>query len=630
MSQGFDDEALVAAVPEQVEDIADAIPAAATFAVIVPAASSLDLPPDGLQFLKQKLAELAARYADKDKRALEEALTQFDAAAIFATGEIEDLSLAVALRFRDAEPIERAIADVGAEKIGAHTWKLGPGRWKQFFTWIPKARMLVGSSTVDGLRAALDALSKRHDDRAASFRGHRDPTRVFLYADLHRLYQDHHLLADGALVSGTLGLAASDVVVSLRGDRAPRVASVLTPHAHDALAQLPANPSVAFDLSLRRAPGKTLHDALIEADRSQPEAGVLAWVERALRELGVTFPQLDALVGDSLTVGAYASGPVDPSEIPASVGLVAMVAIADASAAQALMTELRAKLKSSSVTWEGDVARFDLGPERNVRVELERDRLVVTLGTRTAIDALASKRAATPLFGSTAQYAGYKKLAAPTSHVAIFADGVQLSTQLPKFPFSFGRDEVSGIDLSFEDHAAGTDVRIRGAAALATLGGALSFIMSRERSSVSSAKTREARQSVGALARAAVAAFDRSHALCKSTKNPVPASVPVKGRKYAPQFKEGADFRTGDEGTGWKCLQFMMTSPTHYRYDYRAGGDYKCVARGGVDPGPDGFEASAEGDLDGDGVTSLFCATGKVVKGSLVVDPSVFTVDELE
>ena len=34
----------------------------------------------------------------------------------------------------------------------------------------------------------------------------------------------------------------------------------------------------------------------------------------------------------------------------------------------------------------------------------------------------------------------------------------------------------------------------------------------------------------------------------------------------------------------------------------------------GPDPGPDGFEASAEGDIDGNGKTSLFTRVGKVDK----------------
>ena len=89
---------------------------------------------------------------------------------------------------------------------------------------------------------------------------------------------------------------------------------------------------------------------------------------------------------------------------------------------------------------------------------------------------------------------------------------------------------------------------------------------------------------------------------------------------------------TGDALTGWRCLKFTSITPIYYQYEYRQGGPYKGPARGGPDPGPNGFEASAEGDLDGDGKTSLFTLTGKVdaKRQMVVVDPEIFVVDERE
>lgn len=60
------------------------------------------------------------------------------------------------------------------------------------------------------------------------------------------------------------------------------------------------------------------------------------------------------------------------------------------------------------------------------------------------------------------------------------------------------------------------------------------------------------------------------------------------------------------------------------------GGPYKGPKRGGPDPGPDGFEASAEGGLDGNGKTSLFTRTGKIMNGRLRIDTQVFISDEFE
>jgi hypothetical protein len=74
-----------------------------------------------------------------------------------------------------------------------------------------------------------------------------------------------------------------------------------------------------------------------------------------------------------------------------------------------------------------------------------------------------------------------------------------------------------------------------------------------------------------------------------------------------------------------------MTEPMYFQYDYRAGHGYKGPARGGPNPGPKGFEVSAEGDLDGDGKTSLYTLTGKVgADGQVHLDNEMFVADEGE
>jgi hypothetical protein len=157
-----------------------------------------------------------------------------------------------------------------------------------------------------------------------------------------------------------------------------------------------------------------------------------------------------------------------------------------------------------------------------------------------------------------------------------------------------------------------------------------------------SAKTADAKNTLGTLSRNAMSAYEYerfdelasddasvSHVLCKSA-TPVPATIP-KGTRYQPSSLSGQDFETGTSTEGWKCLRFSSTTPTHYQYDYRVGGKYKGPSRGGPDPGPDGFEVSAEGDLDGDGVTSLFTITGKVDKVSKTVKLApLWSVDEGE
>src|SRR5262249_38890363 len=120
---------------------------------------------------------------------------------------------------------------------------------------------------------------------------------------------------------------------------------------------------------------------------------------------------------------------------------------------------------------------------------------------------------------------------------------------------------------------------------------------------LASAKTSEAKNTIGAISRGARSSYERElpdgdHKLCASAIA-VPAAVPA-GRKYQPA-SPGSDFDTGDALTGWKCLRFAMTQPIYFQYNYHQGSGYL-----GTSPGPDGFEAAAQGDLDGDGDTSLF------------------------
>ena len=146
---------------------------------------------------------------------------------------------------------------------------------------------------------------------------------------------------------------------------------------------------------------------------------------------------------------------------------------------------------------------------------------------------------------------------------------------------------------------------------------------------VTAAKTAEAKAVVGAISRDAVAAYERepferegspgrapslAHALCKSAI-PVPAVVPA-GKKYLPSTAEGADYQTGNEKVGWRCLKFSMTAPTYYQYRYTQGSGYELPALGA---GPEGFEIVAHGDLDANGVKATFARIGQIRNNNSVV-----------
>src|SRR4051812_45265438 len=133
-------------------------------------------------------------------------------------------------------------------------------------------------------------------------------------------------------------------------------------------------------------------------------------------------------------------------------------------------------------------------------------------------------------------------------------------------------------------------------------------------------KTAEVRNAVGQMAKDAKAAYEResmdsailkggksadvSNNLCLSADKTVHATADlIKGRKY----QSAATEWTADEktpGKGFACLRFSMSDPQYYMYGYTGttGADGK-------------FTASGAGDLNGDGVTSLFSIDGEVTGG---------------
>lgn len=168
---------------------------------------------------------------------------------------------------------------------------------------------------------------------------------------------------------------------------------------------------------------------------------------------------------------------------------------------------------------------------------------------------------------------------------------------------------------------------------------------------LASAKTSEAKQTVGAIARAATAAYEREtysnqllpdgissattmHVLCASSSQ-VPAATPA-GKKYQPSTADGADFNTGDNLTGWKCLEFALTQPTYYSYIYQQGTGFSGANGSGATAA--GFEASATGDLNGNaagalgpsGTTSFFARGADVRNGQVVLSTELFIQNETE
>ncbi|WP_438044609.1 type IV pilin protein [Sorangium sp. So ce128] len=166
---------------------------------------------------------------------------------------------------------------------------------------------------------------------------------------------------------------------------------------------------------------------------------------------------------------------------------------------------------------------------------------------------------------------------------------------------------------------------------------------------LATAKTSEAKNTVGAITRGAAAAYERenaaaailgggatstaaSHELCADA-NPVPGFIP-QGTKYQPNSLVTADFNQGTATAGWPCLKFTISQPIYYQYHYLRGANNSHAALLGapaVGTGMDGFEASAIGDIDGDASAfSGFARGGTITNGELALATQVFVNNEFE
>lgn len=116
-------------------------------------------------------------------------------------------------------------------------------------------------------------------------------------------------------------------------------------------------------------------------------------------------------------------------------------------------------------------------------------------------------------------------------------------------------------------------------------------------------KTAEARIGVIQIAHGAAETYERTGKLCPSVLRPVPARrETVAGNKYQSLAAEWRDAR-------FDCVGFEIAGPQYYRYDYQAYGDR--------------FEATAEGDLEGNGTWETFVMRGEIVDGKVKLASSV-------
>jgi type IV pilus assembly protein PilA len=144
---------------------------------------------------------------------------------------------------------------------------------------------------------------------------------------------------------------------------------------------------------------------------------------------------------------------------------------------------------------------------------------------------------------------------------------------------------------------------------------------------IANAKTAEARNSLGQIAKDASVAAEREkgtqavlaagsvsnlmRAFC-ATATPVPSSgAAPQAQKYQSTL---ADWTTGGADTGWQCVKFSLEEPQYYEYEYVAA-DTSAFSGN--------FVANARGDLNGNGVSSLFSVSGVAYSGAIAISPNI-------
>jgi type IV pilus assembly protein PilA len=146
---------------------------------------------------------------------------------------------------------------------------------------------------------------------------------------------------------------------------------------------------------------------------------------------------------------------------------------------------------------------------------------------------------------------------------------------------------------------------------------------------IANAKTAEARNSLGQIAKDAATAAEREkgttailgpagssslmRSFCATAANTVPLAAAVpQGQKYQSQK---SDWGSQDSAiSGWQCLKFSLEEPQYYEYEYSSS---NTSAINGA------YTAIAHGDLNGDGVPSTFTISGSAESGAIAISPNI-------
>lgn len=616
------------------------------------------LDPETREALTKEMLEKVNKESRFEAAVAKSLLDSFDGGVIFSDPDkknggakaTEDAAC-VAAKFRDGKPVELTLSSKNFDRNGPRFTLHGDkdkDKPPVHGVWLAESGVLLACATAEALSRSLTVATGALPSYANSPRFVAERAQdVFVSVDMHPILGDSvepgsDLFASLTTPDQNLGL---DLRLNLYGASYPPVGSVIAPASQTSLAQMPKGTIGALGISLKRAPGKDLGSVMALLDKAT-NGHKLQEAKDMAAKIGIEFSDIDVALGDDMAVGIYRNSKeklnLEKSERMKHVAVIVAIASRDENAHRKIWNAITATAKkkgSKDVSIQANSFESSeiAQKKRNefTRVESRKGIIVVGVGDKAMVKEALAKFGKDTLASSSAFSAARAK-EKPAMHMLAFLDGATLkalvsdTSDKPKTPTSGGPALLSLI-LGPTDR--GLELALGGGGAMELIGTGASLAVNGIKAYLAEAKTSEARSNVRFMANHARRAYERENAggkgqrlkLCKSSL-PVPATIP-KGTTYKTTMHSGGDWDTGDEDTGWKCLGYFSNEEIRYQYEYRQGGNYKGPTRGGPNPGPNGFEVSAEGDLDNDGKTSLFTRTGKIVGGKVVLDDDVFSSD---
>lgn len=622
------------------------------------------LDPETRDAITNELLEKVNKASRFETAVAKSLLDSFDGAVVFADPNKKNTdaksaadATCIAAKFRDVRPMELVLSSKSIERDGAHFTASGEkdkDKPPLHGVWLANSGVLLGCATREALSRALAVGTGALPSYATSPRFVAERAHdLFVSVDMQPMLGDSvepgsDFFASLTTTGQSLGL---DLRLNLYGASYPPVGSVIAPAPQTLLGQMPRGTLGALGISHKRAPGKDLSNIFSLIDKVT-KGNNLQDAKDGAAKLGIDFNELDAALGDDLAVGVYRDAKekinFEKSEGLNRMAIIVAIGTKDEAAHTKIWNALTSmvKKKSKEASVKGDVIESVENPKSKKkdfgRVESRKGVVVIGIGDKAIVrEALAKFGKAKETLASTSAFSEARAKEKPSMHMLAYVDGATLKALVPPkgdkpkdaAPNASGPAFLS---LLLGPSDRGLELALGGGGAMELIGTGATLAVNAFKAYEANSKTSEARMNVRFIASYARNAYNRENAdgkglrlkLCKSTL-PVPATIP-KGTTYKTNMGQGGDWDSGDDDTGWKCLGYFSNDEIRYQYEYRQGGNYKGPTRGGPNPGPNGFEVSAEGDLDGDGKTSLFTRTGKIVAGKVLLDDDVFSSDPNE